>query len=66
MSLWFDSQQQQQFLRITFHPSPDRYWPPSVLREQALPADLMPGVGTIAVLSDPQGAVFALYQPSPR
>lgn len=27
-----------------------------------LPANLMPGVGTIAVLADPQGAVFALYQ----
>jgi predicted enzyme related to lactoylglutathione lyase len=28
-----------------------------------MPADLMPDVGTIAVLADPQGAVFALYQP---
>ena len=27
-----------------------------------MPATLMPDVGTIAVLSDPQGAVFALYQ----
>jgi predicted enzyme related to lactoylglutathione lyase len=31
-----------------------------------MPADLMPDVGTIAVLSDPQGAVFALYQPVAR
>jgi hypothetical protein len=28
-----------------------------------LPADVMADVGTIAVLADPQGAVFALYQP---
>jgi predicted enzyme related to lactoylglutathione lyase len=28
-----------------------------------MPADVMPDVGTIAVLADPQGAVFALYQP---
>jgi uncharacterized protein len=28
-----------------------------------MPADLMPDVGTIAVLADAQGAVFALYQP---
>jgi predicted enzyme related to lactoylglutathione lyase len=28
-----------------------------------MPADMMQGVGTIAVLADPQGAVFALYQP---
>jgi predicted enzyme related to lactoylglutathione lyase len=27
-----------------------------------MPAELMPDVGTIGVLSDPQGAVFALYQ----
>jgi predicted enzyme related to lactoylglutathione lyase len=27
-----------------------------------MPADLMPDIGTIAVLGDPQGAVFALYQ----
>jgi predicted enzyme related to lactoylglutathione lyase len=27
-----------------------------------MPATLMPDVGTIAVLADPQGAVFALYQ----
>jgi predicted enzyme related to lactoylglutathione lyase len=27
-----------------------------------MPADSVPDVGTIAVLSDPQGAVFALYQ----
>jgi len=27
-----------------------------------MPAQLMPDVGTIAVLADPQGAVFALYQ----
>jgi len=27
-----------------------------------MPADVMPDVGTIAVLADPQGAVFALYQ----
>jgi predicted enzyme related to lactoylglutathione lyase len=27
-----------------------------------MPPELMPDVGTIAVLSDPQGAVFALYQ----
>jgi len=26
----------------------------------------MPDVGTIAVLTDPQGAVFALYQPLER
>jgi predicted enzyme related to lactoylglutathione lyase len=31
-----------------------------------MPADLMPEVGTIAVLADPQGAVFALYQPLAR
>jgi predicted enzyme related to lactoylglutathione lyase len=31
-----------------------------------VPASLMPDVGTIAVLADPQGAVFALYQPMPR
>ena len=29
-------------------------------------ADVMPDVGVIAVLSDPQGAVFALYQPLSR
>jgi predicted enzyme related to lactoylglutathione lyase len=29
-------------------------------------ADTMPDVGVIAVLADPQGAVFALYQPLPR
>lgn len=29
-----------------------------------MPADTMPDVGTIAVLADPQGAVFALYQHS--
>jgi predicted enzyme related to lactoylglutathione lyase len=28
-----------------------------------MPAALIDGVGTIAVLADPQGAVFALYQP---
>jgi len=28
-----------------------------------MPAQLIPEVGTIAVLGDPQGAVFALYQP---
>jgi hypothetical protein len=28
-----------------------------------MPADVMPDVGTLAVLADPQGAVFALYQP---
>jgi hypothetical protein len=28
-----------------------------------LPATLMPEVGTIGVIADPQGAVFALYQP---
>jgi uncharacterized protein len=28
-----------------------------------MPADLIPEVGTIAVISDPQGAVFALFQP---
>jgi uncharacterized protein len=27
-----------------------------------MPADLIPNVGTISVLADPQGAVFALYQ----
>jgi predicted enzyme related to lactoylglutathione lyase len=27
-----------------------------------MPAELMPDVGTIAVLADPQGAVFAIYQ----
>jgi predicted enzyme related to lactoylglutathione lyase len=27
-----------------------------------MPADLIPDVGTIAVLTDPQGAVFALYE----
>jgi uncharacterized protein len=31
-----------------------------------MPADVMPDVGTIAVLADPQGAVFALYQPMAR
>jgi predicted enzyme related to lactoylglutathione lyase len=31
-----------------------------------VPADLMPDVGTIAALADPQGAVFALYQPLNR
>jgi uncharacterized protein len=31
-----------------------------------MPADLMAGVGTIAILADPQGAVFALYQPVAR
>jgi predicted enzyme related to lactoylglutathione lyase len=31
-----------------------------------MPADVMPDVGTIAVLADPQGAVFALYQPLAR
>jgi predicted enzyme related to lactoylglutathione lyase len=31
-----------------------------------MPAELMPDVGTIAVLADPQGAVFALYQPLAR
>ena len=31
-----------------------------------LPASLMADVGTIAVLADPQGAVFALYQPLAR
>jgi uncharacterized protein len=31
-----------------------------------MPADLMSGVGTIAILADPQGAVFALYQPVAR
>jgi predicted enzyme related to lactoylglutathione lyase len=31
-----------------------------------VPADLMPDVGIIAVLADPQGAVFALYQPLKR
>jgi len=31
-----------------------------------MPAQLMPEVGTIAVLADPQGAVFALYQPIER
>jgi predicted enzyme related to lactoylglutathione lyase len=31
-----------------------------------MPAELMPDVGTIAVLADPQGAVFALYQPAVR
>jgi predicted enzyme related to lactoylglutathione lyase len=31
-----------------------------------LPADVMPDVGTIGVLADPQGAVFALYQPMAR
>jgi predicted enzyme related to lactoylglutathione lyase len=31
-----------------------------------MPANLMPDVGTIAVLTDPQGAVFALYQQIPR
>ena len=28
-----------------------------------MPATLMGDVGTIAVIADPQGAVFALYQP---
>jgi len=37
------------------------------LGAQALmPAQLMPDVGTIGVLRDPQGAVFALYQPLQR
>jgi predicted enzyme related to lactoylglutathione lyase len=27
-----------------------------------MPAEAMPDVGVIGVLSDPQGAVFALYQ----
>jgi uncharacterized protein len=31
-----------------------------------MPADTMPDVGTIAVIADPQGAVFALYQPQAR
>jgi predicted enzyme related to lactoylglutathione lyase len=31
-----------------------------------MPADVMQDVGTIAVLADPQGAVFALYQPLAR
>jgi predicted enzyme related to lactoylglutathione lyase len=31
-----------------------------------MPAELMPDVGTIGVLMDPQGAVFALYQHLPR
>lgn len=31
-----------------------------------IPAGLIPDVGTIAVLADPQGAVFALYQPLKR
>jgi predicted enzyme related to lactoylglutathione lyase len=31
-----------------------------------MPADLMANVGTISVLADPQGAVFALYQPLTR
>jgi predicted enzyme related to lactoylglutathione lyase len=31
-----------------------------------MPADLMADVGTISVLADPQGAVFALYQPIMR
>lgn len=31
-----------------------------------MPAQLMQDVGTLAVLADPQGAVFALYQPIPR
>jgi hypothetical protein len=31
-----------------------------------MPANLMTDVGTIAVLADPQGAVFALYQPLVR
>jgi len=31
-----------------------------------MPANTMPDVGTIAVLADPQGAVFALFQPKPR
>ena len=31
-----------------------------------MPAQLMQDVGTIAVLADPQGAVFALYQPIAR
>lgn len=30
-----------------------------------MPANFMQDVGTIAVLADPQGAVFALYQPKP-
>jgi uncharacterized protein len=31
-----------------------------------MPADQIPDVGTMAVLADPQGAVFALFQPLPR
>ena len=31
-----------------------------------MPANLMGDVGTIAVIADPQGAVFALYQPVPH
>jgi hypothetical protein len=31
-----------------------------------MPATMMPDVGTIAVCADPQGAVFALYQPMAR
>jgi predicted enzyme related to lactoylglutathione lyase len=31
-----------------------------------MPANLMAEVGTIAVLADPQGAVFSLYQPAAR
>jgi hypothetical protein len=31
-----------------------------------MPADMMQDVGTIAVLADPQGAVFSLYQPIAR
>jgi len=31
-----------------------------------MPATLMSDVGTIAVFADPQGAVFALYQPIAR
>jgi uncharacterized protein len=31
-----------------------------------MPAELMPDVGTLAVLADPQGAVFALFQPKAR
>jgi uncharacterized protein len=31
-----------------------------------MPAERIPDVGTMAVLADPQGAVFALFQPQPR
>ena len=33
--------------------------------EVVVPPTALPGTGTIAVLSDPQGAHFALYQPEP-